>query len=88
MWFISPIGRSVTTACHVGGVPAAIPTITRNDILARTLRSVNVPAMLEPPGLIIGYCKRPVGMTFVPWSGDFHGLGFHLPRYARPFAPF
>jgi len=40
-----------------------------NDILAPTLRSVSVPAMLEPPGLIRGDGKRPNGMTLVPWSG-------------------
>jgi len=40
-----------------------------NAILARTLRSVDVPAMLEPPDLIRGDGKRPDGMTIVPWSG-------------------
>jgi len=53
-------------ACHAGGVPVANPVF--NAILARTLRSVDVPAMLEPPGLTRGYGKWPDGMTLVPWS--------------------
>jgi len=56
-----------------------------NANLACTLRMVDVPAMLEPPGHIKGDGKRPDGMTLVPWS---RGLGLYLPGYARPFAPF
>jgi len=42
----------------------------KNAILARTLRSVNVPAMLEPQGLSEGI-SCPDGMTLVPWSGGW-----------------
>ena len=40
-----------------------------NDLLARTLRSLGIPAVLEPPGLIRGDGKRPDGTTLIPWSG-------------------
>jgi len=40
-----------------------------NDILARTLHSVGVPAILEPPGMLRGDGKRPDGTTLIPWSG-------------------
>jgi len=35
----------------------------------RTLRSDEVPAILEPPGLLMGDGKRPYGTTLIPWSG-------------------
>ena len=38
-----------------------------NDLLARAFRSVGVPAILEPPGLIRGDGKRPDGSTLIPW---------------------
>jgi len=40
-----------------------------NEIIAHTLRSVGVPAILEPTGLIRGDGKRPDGATLIPWSG-------------------
>lgn len=40
-----------------------------NDIIARTLRSIGIPAILEPPGLLRGDGKRPDGTTLIPWSG-------------------
>jgi len=40
-----------------------------NEIIARTLRSVGVPSILEPTGLIKGNGKKPDGATLVPWSG-------------------
>jgi len=40
-----------------------------NEFLARSLRSIDMPAVLEPPGLMNpGDGKRPDGMTLVPWS--------------------
>ncbi|XP_061713148.1 uncharacterized protein LOC133521996 [Cydia pomonella] len=39
-----------------------------NDILRRSLASVNVPALLEPPGIIRDDGKRPDGMTLIPWK--------------------
>ena len=38
-----------------------------NDILHRALRSVQVPARLEPSGLTRSDGKRPDGVTLVPW---------------------
>ena len=40
-----------------------------NDILARTLRSVGVQAILKPQGLLREDGKRPDGATLIPWSG-------------------
>ena len=37
-----------------------------NDILARTLRSVGIPAVLEPPGLLREDNKGPDGATLIP----------------------
>ena len=39
-----------------------------NDILARTLRTIDVPSIREPTGLLRGDEKRPDGATLVPWS--------------------
>jgi len=39
-----------------------------NDIIARTFRSVGVPAVLEPPGLLRGDGKKPDGTTLIPWA--------------------
>jgi len=39
-----------------------------NYVFARTLKSIGIPAVLEPPGLIRDG-KRPNGSTLVPWSG-------------------
>ena len=39
-----------------------------NDIIARALNLANVPAMLEPAGIVREDNKRPDGMTNVPWS--------------------
>jgi len=37
-----------------------------NEILAQSLRSIDVPAVLEPPELMRGDGKRPDGKTLVP----------------------
>ncbi|KAJ0182426.1 hypothetical protein K1T71_001795 [Dendrolimus kikuchii] len=39
-----------------------------NDIIRRALVSADVPAVLEPNGLIRNDGKRPDGMTLIPWS--------------------
>jgi hypothetical protein len=39
-----------------------------NDIVRRTLGSVHIPALLEPPGLCRTDGKRSDGMTTVPWN--------------------
>jgi hypothetical protein len=39
-----------------------------NDILRRSLASVNVPALLEPPGILRDDGKRPDGMSLIPWK--------------------
>lgn len=39
-----------------------------NDILKRTLSSVNIPAILEPTGLSSNDGKRPDGVTLIPWA--------------------
>ena len=57
-----------------------------NDIIATTLCSVGVPAILEPPGLMRGDGKRPDGMTLIPWSWwSIDAVGFYLPRHAGSF---
>ena len=43
-----------------------------NDIIARPLNLPNVPAMLEPAGIVREDNKRPDGMTNVPWSHGRH----------------
>ena len=43
-----------------------------NDIIARALNLANVPAMLEPVGIVREDNKRPDGMTNVPWSHGRH----------------
>ena len=43
-----------------------------NDIIARALNLANVPAMLEPAGIVREDNKRPDGMTNVPWSHGRH----------------
>jgi len=40
-----------------------------NDVIARTLRSIGIPAILEPPGLLRGGGKKPDGSTLIPWFG-------------------
>ena len=40
-----------------------------NGIIANALRSLGIPTVLEPPGLLRGDGKRPDGSTLVPWSG-------------------
>lgn len=39
-----------------------------NDTIRRALASVNVPAVLEPPGLARDDGKRPDGITLIPWQ--------------------
>lgn len=39
-----------------------------NDIIRRALASINIPAVLEPPGLARDDGKRPDGMTLIPWQ--------------------
>lgn len=39
-----------------------------NDITARAIRSINIPAKLEPTGLYRDDGKRPDGMTLIPWA--------------------
>lgn len=39
-----------------------------NDIIRRAFTTVNVPAVLEPNGLLRDDGKRPDGMTIVPWE--------------------
>ncbi|XP_063368267.1 uncharacterized protein LOC134656640 [Cydia amplana] len=39
-----------------------------NDIIRRSLASVNVPALLEPTGIARDDGKRPDGMSLVPWG--------------------
>ena len=43
-----------------------------NDIIARALNLANLPAMLEPSGIVREDNKRPDGMTNVPWSHGRH----------------
>ena len=43
-----------------------------NDIIARALNLANVPAMLEPDGIVREDNKRPDGMTNIPWSHGRH----------------
>ena len=43
-----------------------------NDIIARALTLANVPAILEPPGIVREDNKRPDGMTNIPWSHGRH----------------
>ena len=43
-----------------------------NDIIARALTLANVPAILEPPGIVREDGKRPDGMTNIPWSHGRH----------------
>lgn len=38
-----------------------------NDIVRRAMVSVNIPCVLEPPGLSRTDGKRPDGLTLVPW---------------------
>ena len=38
------------------------------DIIKRTLTSVAIPCVLEPPGLSSNDGKRPDGMTTIPWQ--------------------
>jgi len=46
---------------HVDGV-----LVASHDIIARTIRSIGIPAILEPPGLLRGDGKRPDGTTLIP----------------------
>lgn len=39
-----------------------------NDIIRRSLASANVPAVLEPTGILRNDGKRPDGMSLIPWS--------------------
>lgn len=39
-----------------------------NDIIRRSLASVNVPALLEPSGILRDDGKRPDGMSLIPWK--------------------
>ena len=39
-----------------------------NDIIARALRSVDIPAKMEPPRLLRDDEKRPDGMSLIPWE--------------------
>ena len=43
-----------------------------NDILTRALTMANVPAMLEPAGIVSEDNKQPDGMSNVPWSQGRH----------------
>jgi len=40
-----------------------------NEIIAPTLRSVGIPSILEPSGLIGGDGKKSDEATLIPWSG-------------------
>lgn len=40
---------------------------TINDIIKRTLDSINVPSRLEPSGIFRADGKRPDGMSLIPW---------------------
>jgi len=59
-----------------------------NEIIARTLRSVSVPAILEPTGLIRGDGKRPDRATLIPRSGGcenwFHNRCCEIPGAQTP----
>jgi hypothetical protein len=39
-----------------------------NDIIARSLRSAEIPSLREPPGCSHEDGKRPDGLTLIPWS--------------------
>jgi hypothetical protein len=39
-----------------------------NSIVAKALKSADIPAHLEPNGLLRDDCKRPDGITLVPWA--------------------
>ena len=39
-----------------------------NDTIKRTLSSIAIPSVLEPPGLTRSDGRRPDGLTTVPWS--------------------
>ena len=45
-----------------------------NDVIARAFRSAEVPADLEPQGLLRGDGKRPDGATLIPWSRGKHAV--------------
>ena len=45
-----------------------------NEIIARAFRSAEVPADLEPQGLLRGDGKRPDGATLIPWSRGKHAV--------------
>ncbi len=45
-----------------------------NDVIARSFRSAEVPADLEPQGLLRGDGKRPDGATLIPWSRGKHAV--------------
>ena len=54
-----------------------------NDIIARALTMANVPAILEPPGIVHEDKKRPDGMTRWPSSC----MGLHFPRHTGTVSP-
>ena len=45
-----------------------------NDVIARAFRSAEVPADLEPQGLLRSDGKRPDGATLIPWSRGKHAV--------------
>ncbi|KAI5632042.1 reverse transcriptase (RNA-dependent DNA polymerase) domain-containing protein [Phthorimaea operculella] len=65
----------------------------RNDLIRRALMSVDVPCVLEPPGLSRADGKRPDGLTLIPWKRGRSLLwdatcactfaATHLPRIMR-----
>jgi len=57
-----------------------------NEILARSLRSIDMSAVLELPGLMRGDGKRPLYEACSLVCRKIIGLGFHLSGYAGPFA--
>ena len=39
-----------------------------NDVIKRALASANIPSLLEPKSLCRDDCKRPDGLTILPWT--------------------
>ena len=49
-----------------------------NEIMKQTLGSVNIPAILEPPGLSRSNGKRPDRMSLLIWQRTLSCVGFML----------
>jgi len=67
--------RTDIIVCRADGVRFANQDIMPSMMLwlatsvVRTLRSIGIPAILEPPGLLRLDGKKPEGITLIPWSG-------------------